>query len=792
MMETLKISVTGSVQGVGFRPFVYRIAVANGLVGYVKNEGGHVTIVVQGSEARLQMFLEDFKRKKPPLARVDEILMERLPHDKKYQKFVIETSVKGKSAETSYIPPDVSICDECIDDMLRGDRVGRKNYPFTSCVNCGPRFTIIWSIPYDRPNTEMSHFPMCNECLAEYVNPLDRRFHSQTTCCKTCGPNYWIQDKEGNRIADGDDVSKMLSRLLKEGNLVAIKGIGGTHVACDATADEVILRLRSVKGNRKYKPFALMADSITTIAQFAVISARSQHLLTSIRRPIVLLPKKDPFPLSEYVAPDLHNVGVMLPYAGLHVLLFKHLGSNPLVMTSANYSHQPILKDNDAILRTLKFVDYYVLHDRNIHQRADDSVLKTFSADEEVSLFIRRSRGHVPEPLKYPPSLGSSHVLLGCGPELHVTASLSVKGQIIPSQYLGDLKNPETFNFYQQAIDHLLNLFNVGPRDLDRIIVDFNPVYLSTEFGHRFSALHDIELVAVQHHVAHAFSLLLDAQWKDDALILAADGAGYGLDGATWGSEILFIPKEGNFQRFGHLKYVPMPGGDAATTWPARMLISYLDSLTIDEEFWTRLMTDILASALPHGSKEVELILRQIEKGVNVVPTSSMGRLLDALSLVFTGTKKMTYEGEPAMKLESFSMKGFYPPSEFESQVQLLKLPKKLEFQKNQLDVAPIFEFLLERNLLTNGPKDKCPKIAMTLLYLIANSFISEMIQVAEEQDIKALGFTGGVSYNEPILLMMKYRVKNERDLIWLQHRQVPPGDGGISIGQVFSVLRER
>ncbi len=790
MKKTWKVTVTGSVQGVGFRPFVYRIAVHNGLSGFVRNEGGHVTIIIHGTETQKASFLKDFVRKKPPLASINGFSVKEIDTDVSYDSFSIEKSTNTTKIEQSYIPPDIAICDDCINDMLIGDRIERKNYPFTSCVNCGPRFTMIWTIPYDRPRTEMAHFPLCNKCMKEYTNPLDRRFHAQTTCCKACGPEYWIQDSQGNYIARADAVPKVLANLLKEGNLVAIKGIGGTHIACDATNDDVILRLRGAKGDRKQKPFALMADSIETISNFAIVSEHSRMLLTSIRRPIVLLPKKIPFPLSKHVAPGLHNVGVMLPYAGLHVLLFKYLGSFPLIMTSANFSHQPMLKDNESITKHLQFVDYFVLHDRNIHQRADDSVMKSYTHLKLPSVFIRRSRGHVPEPFPIPESFQNSLVMVGCGSELHVTASLKLKNQIIPSQYIGDLKNHETFEFYKSAITHLLNLFNVKPKRLDYVVIDYHPAYLSTEFGRKLAAEYGIEVIPIQHHVAHASSLLLDAHWDEDAIILAADGVGYGLDHAIWGSEILFMPREGDFQRMGHLRYVLIPGGDLATKYPTRMLISYLSQLDLEEDYWEKVLNHWFVKALPKGKREASLVLQQLRKAINVIPTSSMGRLLDVLSLIFTNTTTMTYEGEPAMKLESFAMKGFYPPSEYQSRVAELGLPKELPFNDGQFDVSPMFEYLLPALESDKKKLARDPEIALTMLYLIAASYIKEMLRMAEEHQVKALGFSGGVAYNEPFQLMMLHYMKRKKEITWLHHQRVPPGDGGISTGQVMAVLK--
>ena len=783
--ETWKIYIQGSVQGVGFRPFIYRIAHYNHINGFVKNRGGHVLIVAQGTRENLKHFWKDIIQKKPPLARYTGLIRESWHDAPDFTTFIIKPSEKTQSLEQSYIPPDVAICDDCIKDMLIGDRDGRKHYPFTSCVNCGPRYTIIHQIPYDRPNTEMKYFPFCKTCQQEYENPLDRRFHAQTTCCSHCGPKYTVYQRNGEIVQlEEHKIPQFIMKVLSEGALVAIKGIGGTHIAADAYNDEPILRLRRSKGDRKRKPFAVMSANIEEIERFAYLTEKAKKLLTSIRRPIVLLPKKNPFPLSQYVAPYLHNVGVMLPYAGLHVLMFQHPNPPTMIMTSANFSHQPILIHNEKILKHLNFVDYFVLHNRNIYQRCDDSVIKTFTTGEQ--LFIRRSRGYVPEPITLPinPHHNRKDTLkiVGLGAELHNTLSLGLGNRVYPSQYIGDLKYHEAFDFYQHTLNHLLSLFNVRPESLNAIITDLHPLYISTQFGEELAKKYDLPYISIQHHFAHACALLADTEWTDEAIILAADGVGYGLDKTIWGSEVLHIT-EGEIQRLTHLRYVPMPGGDLATKYPARMLLSYLVQLGWSEsEILEWFNAHLPNTVLPNGLNEVSIVIKQIKKKVNTPLTSSMGRLLDTLAILFNLTHKATYEGEPAIILESYAL-----TNHNRSLPKMMKNinPIELEFHNNTIDPTPLLEYLLER---INNDLTPTKKIQLAFLtqYSIAHAFAQYLTTYARENNIHAIGFSGGVAYNEIFTHVLQTHAE-KNGLTFLRHKKVPPGDGGISIGQIFA-----
>ncbi|HKZ42539.1 MAG TPA: carbamoyltransferase HypF, partial [Candidatus Hodarchaeales archaeon] len=487
------VRVTGVVQGVGFRPFVVKLAKSCNLRGSVSNKGSFVEIILQGDEFTFETFISRLKNEKPPLSVIEAIEISSLdPLDHLLTDFVVVDSVPSSSLTTSYIPPDMAMCDRCLTDMTRGDRAERKRYPFTSCVDCGPRFTIIRSLPYDRRTTAMKDFPLCQECEIEYNGLEDRRYQAQTTCCSTCGPRYTLYDSDRNPITTSDEeIAGLTSRLLTEGSIVAVKGIGGTHLACEATSDTPTNRLRKSKGDRKRKPFAIMSKNIKEIRKFAVIEFDwIEELLLSPQRPIVLLPKRHPFTLSSEISPGLHNVGVMLPYAGIHHLLLEHPQMSNFVMTSANRSHLPIQINNNLIFSDLKGVaDYFLLHNRTIDQRADDSVIKpliqlTECTGKQNSVFIRRSRGFTPMPISID-DWEWDHAIVGLSSELHTAAAIAFRKRLFLTQYVGSLHYQESQEFLVSAITHLRKLFQ-NPT-IEALVGDLHPGYYSTELGRQLA-----------------------------------------------------------------------------------------------------------------------------------------------------------------------------------------------------------------------------------------------------------------------------------------------------------------
>ncbi|MHA1690341.1 MAG: carbamoyltransferase HypF, partial [Candidatus Heimdallarchaeaceae archaeon] len=633
--KTCEIYVSGIVQGIGYRPFVYNLAKELNILGTVQNLGdAGVKIIAQGEKSAVNEFIKQLKEKRPKLCVYESFEINwKDDINNRYSDFsIIRSSEQKLGKGFSYLPPDIAICDTCVKEMNSEDP-RRKDYPFNSCVDCGPRFTVIEKLPYDRPNTVMKEFPFCDDCLDEYTNPKDRRFHAQTTCCTNCGPVYSLFEKNGNSLTFNSqrDLIRFVAKEIENGKIIAIKGIGGTHLACSTIDDLVLLRLREAKGKRKYKPFAIMAKDIDTIKKFAIVSSYEEELLKSFRRPIVLLKKSSSYYLSEWVSPGLHNVGVMLPYAGIHHLLFKNLKEPTMVLTSANPSNFPMLIENDKIIENLTYVDYFLLHNRRIYQRCDDSVLRVNKIGPSQSIkFLRRSRGWVPEPLL-------SHVdvknltLLGVGAEMHLVPSLMKGKRIIPTQHIGTVTLLETYDFLLESIKHFMQLYQTK---IDAIAYDLHPQYLTsihiTEIAEELGAS---TWKKFQHHEAHIASVAIEHRIppEEEIVGIALDGTGFGKDGKIWGGEI-FQGTITDLKRVGHIEEYPLPGGDVAVNYPVRTLLSLLSFHYSEEEIFE--LTSQLHNYLPRKEKEVSFVIKQLMK--KTFPTghitTSCGRFLDAIS----------------------------------------------------------------------------------------------------------------------------------------------------------------
>lgn len=751
----LKIQVTGIVQGVGFRPFVYRIAVRNGLSGYVNNRAdAGVEILVEGQEQAIREFLKNLKENKPPLAQFHHIITSKLPGKNECTEFVIRKSSSEAELSGSVIPPDIAICDDCLRE-LRDPKDPRFEYFFITCTNCGPRFTIIEKLPYDRDNTTMRAFPMCGFCLNEYKDPLNRRFHAQTVACPRCGPRVYLTDAKGEVLREKDPVRRA-GKLLSEGKILAVKGYGGFHVAVSTTKSEPLMRLREVK-HRSQKPFAVMARSLEATKTFAEVSKSQAELLTSCARPIVLLNKSREYYLSDSVAPELHNIGVMLPYTGLHYMLFDKLEDSAFVMTSANPPNQPITKDNDEALRTLKgTVDFFLFHDRQIAYRCDDSVVRTHGVNR---VFIRRSRGYAPAPITL--RRKAKRCVLGLGGELNNTSCILTGDKVFFSQHLGDVGNVETRAFLDNATKHLIRLTNSS---IDAVACDLHPKFVTTQLAHQWAEENSWQTVRVQHHYAHIAALMVEHD-VGDILGVCCDGYGYGIDGEAWGGEILLCTDEAfGFKRVAHLETQPMMGGDLATYFPLRMAAGILHD-HVDLEDW--LLRN--KQHFPHGEKEVKIILQQLEKEENAIRTTSCGRVLDAVSAVLGICHERTYEGEPSVKLESIATKG----------KDVLKL--KPIIRGDALDTT---QMLLD--IFENKDKHSKADLAYSAHAYLAKGLAALAIEKASENHIKIVGFSGGVAANEILALTMGEIVKAS-GLRFLVHRDVPPGDGGLSFGQAVA-----
>lgn len=747
----VEIKVRGIVQGVGFRPFVYRIAVSNRLVGYVRNRGDAVVeIVVEGEKSSVERFLKDLKQKKPPLARVYETITTYGEDKKEFERFTILPSSKEVKLSGSVIPPDVSICDECLRE-LRDPKDERYEYFFITCTNCGPRYTIIEGLPYDRPNTTMQDFTMCNFCSKEYKDPSNRRFHAQTVACARCGPWVYLTTNDGRPIEQKDPIREA-GKLLEEGYIVAVKGYGGFHVATATTRSEPIARLRRVK-HRAQKPFAIMARDLEAVRSFAEVSLEEADLLTSYIKPIVLLRKRDDYYLSELISPGLHNVGVMLPYTGLHIMLFDKVREPAFVMTSANPPNEPIVTDNtDALKRLGHVVDYFLFHNRNIAQRCDDSVVRLHGETQSI---IRRSRGYAPEPIRLKRS--ANRCVLGVGAELNATSCVLLQDKAFISQHIGDVENLETLDFLKDATNHLIRLTNSR---VEVIAHDLHPKFTTTRLARDLGNELECPVVPVQHHHAHIASLMGEHN-IDELVGIACDGYGYGSDGGAWGGEVLHCHHEG-FQRLGHLQEQPMVGGDLATLYPLRMAAGILHSV-IDVGDWLLSKSDLF----PHGEEEVEVVLRQLESR-SVPNTTSCGRVLDAVSAILGVCYERTYEGEPAMKLESAAIRGR----------DVLNLTPELK--GNTINTT-----LLVHEIFSKRGSHSVADLACSAQSYLARALAQLAVEEAERLGVGAVGFSGGVAYNEHMTLTMR-RVVEKSGLKFVVHGMVPPGDGGISFGQAM------
>ena len=749
----VKINVTGIVQGVGFRPYIYRIATDKGLTGYVRNRGdAGVEILLEGDARRIENFMNDLTEKKPPLAQIDSVKSTELSGSNQFENFTIYKSSKETEFSGSVIPPDIAICNECLAE-LRDPRDPRYDYFFITCTNCGPRFTIIERLPYDRENTTMREFPLCGFCQKEYSDPGNRRFHAQTVACPECGPKAYLTTRNGKAV-ESEDPLRESGKLLSEGNVVAIKGYGGFHIAASVLDEKPLIALRQTK-HRREKPFAIMARSIEAAKSFAEVTSKELELLSSPARPIVLLNKSTSYGLSPLVAPNLHNVGVMLPYTGLHYMLFDKVDDPAFVMTSANPPNQPIVKDNNAAIKILGgTVDYFLFHNRKIAHRCDDSVMRTH---ESLQVFLRRSRGFAPAPIRLKGK--SRRCVLGFGGELNNTACILLENKAFISQHIGDVENVETRAFLQEAAQHLQRLTNCHAGTL---VCDLHPKFTTTILAQEMAEAEGLPLVQVQHHHAHVAALMAEHN-LEELVSIVCDGYGYGTDGTAWGGEIMFAAIDSTeFKRIGHLEQQPLLGGDVASRFPLRVAAGMLSKTGLDVETWLMQKSE----HLPFGETEVQLIINQLRKGLGTVGTTSCGRVLDAVAALLGVSYERSYEGEPAMKLESAAIKG----------EDVLSLKPILH--GDTLDTTTMLRSIFEAT-----GKFSTGDLAYSAHVYLAKGLASLAVQKALALGVKEVGFSGGAACNQILASVMR-KVVDEAGLRFVVHEAVPAGDGGISFGQ--------
>ena len=667
LKKTVEINITGIIQGVGFRPFLYNLARNSNLNGYILNRGNAgVRLVIQGTTINLENFIEAIELKRPKISYIEDIEINELDSDTIFNTLEIKSSELGRGISLT-LPPDIAICEKCLIDMRNKNLSNYYEYPFIACAVCGPRYTTVNALPYDRERTTMIAFPFCESCKREYLDFENRRFHAQTFACSTCGPNYKLYDKSKEEIKRDSirEIIEETANRINKGEIAAVKGIGGVHLVCLADNDETILRLRIRKGKRKNKPFALMVPNLEVIENDLKISGKEREILTSYRRPIVLLEKKDTTTnsnLSKFIAPGLNNIGIMLPYTGIHHLLFDSIGNKPLVYTSGNPSNIPMGIDNDKIFDQLQdLADVYLLHNRPIYQRADDSVLRIH--DEKAKL-IRRSRGYVPEyiPLPFEVNIPGA---LATGPELALTGAVLRRNRIFPTQHIGNVSHLETYDYLKDALFNMKNLLQIEDSELKFVACDAHPAFITTKYANELSSKYNMPLYPIQHHHAHLVGLMAENKISLEEKIvgIAVDGVGYGEDGNVWGGELLLSSYDG-YERLGHLEYQPMIGGDRCTKYPARMVASILlNSLDIEET--SELFGKInIEKNLEYKETELSAIISQFEhsskpfSSESIPLTSSAGRIFDSISYLLGVSNIKTYRGEPAMKLEGLALKG--------------------------------------------------------------------------------------------------------------------------------------
>jgi hydrogenase maturation protein HypF len=775
--QTCEILVSGIVQGIGYRPFVYNLAFELGIKGNVMNLGdAGVKIVAQADKETLLRFIDLLEERKPLLCIYESFNVQWDISQPKFKEFEIaKSSSEKKGLGFSYLPPDISICDKCLKEIDSEDS-RRADYPFNSCVDCGPRYTVIEKLPYDRPNTVMREFPFCEECYVDYTNSKDRRFHAQTTCCTKCGPVYTLYDSKGETISFSNqkELTKFVASEIEKGKIVAVKGIGGTHLACSTMIDETLLRLREAKGKRKFKPFAIMAKDVDSIKKIASVNPVEEKQLTSFRRPIMLLQRNKEYNLSEWVAPGLHNIGVMLPYAGIHYMILKELSEPTLIMTSANPSNFPMYIENNEIIENLSYVDYFLLHNRTIFQRNDDSVIRMNHIGGHLSQkFLRRSRGWVPEPLISHIDVGNQ-TLLGIGAEMHLIPSLMKGSKIIPSQHIGTVTLIETFDYMLNSIEHLLKMYDTN---VDAIAYDMHPQYLTSTSIDEIADLFKVQKwIPFQHHEAHIASVALEnrIEPEEEVIGIALDGTGYGKDGKIWGGEIFVGPVD-NLRRKGHLEEFALPGGDIAVKYPLRSLLSILSHNYSSDEILT--ITSDLHKHLPKGIDEARFILKQLE-GKNYSTsqiTSSTGRFLDSVSVILDICGEQTYEGEPAIKLEGCGM-GYNGNKELPK----ASIPFENIENKYILKISEIFPQIIDfkKNYSASQISYATQKALGHGLGRIAN-------EIKEETNISKVLISGGVSLNSIIINEIAKTTKIQNSKVFTNEK-VSPGDGGISVGQLY------
>jgi hydrogenase maturation protein HypF len=745
---------------VGFRPFVYRIARARSLTGFVLNDTLGVLVEVEGDRKGVSSFLSSLRTEAPPLARIDSIHTEdRPPKGEREFRILKSASRRGKE---SVLPPDIATCSDCLREILDPDD-RRFRYAFTNCTNCGPRYTIVNDIPYDRPKTSMRVFNMCPLCQKEYDSPEDRRFHAQPNACATCGPSLSLAENKQRAIKCRDPLDRTVA-LLKRGAIVAIKGIGGFHLACDAANDAAIRRLRKRK-KRQYKPLAIMSQDIATVSKYAHVSDLEREILESYASPIVLLRRKSNKLLSELLAPNLSDIGVMLPYTPLHHILLRN-NFLALVMTSGNLTDEPTIAANGTAFEKLgSIADYFLTHDRDILIQNDDSIVKIIAREPVV---MRRARGYVPQPIVLPGIAADTPDILAVGGEEKGTVCFVKGGRAFLSQHLGDLKNRESVLSFENTVVHTKRLLKIRPRIVAH---DLHPSYSSTKYA---MGQKGVRRTAVQHHYAHIAACLAENGVNEKVIGISFDGVGLGTDEKSWGGEF-FVADLTGFERVGHLKYVPLPGGDAAAKEPYRMAIAYLHAAFGEEA--VPLAEQLLANV---ESEKIRMVFRMIEKRVNSPLTSSTGRLFDAVASLIGVCQMNTYEGQAPMELESLIWNRDEYHEEF--------YPYEIRDETDMfiVDVSPMIRSITQD---VAGEKSR-PYVTCKFHNTMAHYALDACLRARKVFRLKGAALSGGVFQNKYLTEKLVSLLEGKGFTVY-RHKLVPPNDGGISLGQAAAAAHQ-
>lgn len=744
-MINKKISIFGIVQGVGFRPFIYNLAIKYDIKGWVKNDENGVKIEAYSTQENIENFINEIKSNPPVLAKITNIKIEKNNQIKEYRNFEIIQSSSSKD-KTTIISPDIAICDDCIKDI---DDITnfRYNYSLTNCIKCGPRYSIIKTVPYDRANTSMNSFKLCKKCEDEYKNPLNRRYHAQPVACQDCGPNMTLYNINNDILEYNIKAIEKTANLIKDGYIIALKSIGGFHIVCDATNDKVVNKLREIK-NRPNKPFAVMFSNINSIKQYTNINFKEEEVLTSKEKPIVIVKKKLNSNLSSYIAPNISKIGCFIGYTGIHHLLFKFL-NNPIVATSANLKDEPIIRSKDEIIKKLgNIVDFVLDYNRDIVNSSDDSIIQNV---ENYKIKLRNARGYATTHIRIEKDLKNKVLCLGANQKS--TIALGFKNNFILSPYIGDLNSISTMEYFNRTINSFKNFYDFVP---DTIVCDLHPKYESTKYALKLAKDNpNIKLIQVQHHYAHILSVMAENSLENEVLGFAFDGTGYGDDGNIWGGEV-FIASRKDYKRINHIKYFRLLGGEMAIKEPKRVALSLLfDIFTLDEVL---ALDNFVIKAFTN--EEIKTLYTMWQKGLNAPFCSSIGRLFDAISSLSNILHTQTFEGETGLLIE-------------ENYKTYIKDSYEYKIIDENIDISPMIrEILIDKQREVISSK-------------FINTLVNIIIEISNIYKNLPVVLSGGVFQNKTLLELLIKKFK-EQGRVFYFNIDVPTNDEGISIGQLY------